>query len=73
MRIALANTRLPTSPDDSVSLATGAVAEAARQGAALICFPECFVPGYRWPDEPAPPPDAAFLARAWSTIADAAR
>ncbi len=73
MRIALANTRLPTSPDDSVGLATAAIAEAGRRGAAIICFPECYVPGYRWPGHPAPPPDAAFLERAWATVAAAAR
>ena len=54
-------------------LATAAIADAGRQGAALICFPECFVPGYRWPGEPAPPPDPAFLERAWAAVAEAAR
>jgi hypothetical protein len=47
VRIALANIRVPTTPDDSVRLATSAVADAGRQGAAAICFQECFVPGYR--------------------------
>src|SRR4051794_32872541 len=73
VRIALANIRVPTTPDDSVRLATAAVADAARRGAAVICFPECFVPGYRWPGQDAPPPDPVFLERAWSTVADAAR
>jgi transposase len=45
VRIALANIRVPTTPDDSVRLATSAVADAGRRGAAVICFPECFVPG----------------------------
>ena len=39
----------------------------------MICFPECFVPGYRWPGQEAPPPDPAFLQRAWAAVADAAR
>ena len=30
-------------------LATAAVAEAGRRDAEVICVPECFVPGYRWP------------------------
>ena len=73
MRIALANIRVPSTPDDSVSLATAAVAEAGRAGAAVICFPECFIPGYRWPGHAAPPPDPAFLERARAAVADAAK
>ncbi len=73
VRIALANVRVPRTPDDSVHLATTAVADASHQGASVICFPECFVPGYRWPGIPAPPPDPAFLERARSAVADAAR
>ena len=73
VRIALANIRVPATPDDSVRLATSAVADAGRRGAAVICFPECFVPGYRWPGQEAPSPDPAFLERAWAAVADAAR
>jgi predicted amidohydrolase len=72
IRIALANVRVPQTRDESVSLATSTVAEAGRRGAAVICFPECFVPGYRWPGTPAPPPDPAFLEGAWAQVADAA-
>jgi predicted amidohydrolase len=72
VRIALANIRVPATPDDSVALATAAVADAGRQGAAVICFPECFVPGYRWPGQAAPPPDTTFLEHAWAAVADAA-
>jgi len=39
----------------------------------VICFPECFVPGYRWPGQEAPSPDPAFLERAWAAVADAAK
>jgi predicted amidohydrolase len=73
VRIALANIRAPATPDESVRLATTAVTDAGRRGAAVICFPECFVPGYRWPHSSAPPPDPAFLENAWSAVADAAR
>ena len=73
IRIALANIRVPATPEDSVRLATSAVADAGCRGAALICFPECFVPGYRWPEARVPPPDPAFLALAWAAVADAAR
>jgi len=71
VRIALANLRIPSSPEESVSIACNAVAEAGRRGAAVLCFPECFVPGYRWRNIVAPPPDPVFLARAWATVADA--
>ena len=73
VRIALANLRVPRTREESVQLATSAVADAGRRGATVICFPECFVPGYRWPDTAAPPPDPAFLERAWADVADAAR
>jgi predicted amidohydrolase len=71
-RIALANVRYPSGPDQSVALAEQAIAQAAVERADLVCFPECFVPGYRAPGKEVPPPDAGFLERAWSTIAAAA-
>lgn len=73
IRIALANLRVPPTPRESVLLAASAVAEAGRQGAMVICFPECFVPGYRWPNTTSAPPDPAFLEGAWAEVADAAR
>lgn len=73
VRIALANVRMPASPDESVRIATAAIAEAGQRDARVICFPECFVPGYRWPGVPSPPPDEAFLKRAWTVVSDAAR
>jgi predicted amidohydrolase len=71
-RIALANIRFPATPDESVTLAEQAIAQASIERAGIICFPECFVPGYRGMGKQVPPPDAAFLERAWSTIAAAA-
>jgi predicted amidohydrolase len=71
-RIALANLRFPATPAESVALAEQAIAEAGLEGAGIICFPECFVPGYRGPGKTVPPPDAAFLERGWSDIAAAA-
>ena len=72
VRIALANLPFPATPDASVALACTAVANAGRAGARIICFPECFVPGYRGLGHAPPPPDAAFLERAWRAIAEAA-
>jgi predicted amidohydrolase len=70
--IALANIRFPATPEESVALAQQAVAQACIEGADLICFPECFVPGYRGPGKKVAPPDPAFLERAWATVAAAA-
>ena len=71
-RIALANLRFPASPEESVTLAEEAIAQAGAQRAGLICFPECFVPGYRAPGKTIPPPDPAFLECAWAAVAAAA-
>src|SRR2546427_5307875 len=71
-RIALANIRFPATPEESVTLAEQAIAQASIERAGLICFPECFIPGYRGLGKSVPPPDPAFLERAWSAIAAAA-
>jgi predicted amidohydrolase len=71
-RIALANIRFPATPEESITLAEHAIARASLEGADIICFPECFVPGYRSPGKPMPLPDAAFLERAWAAVAAAA-
>jgi predicted amidohydrolase len=72
VRIALANLAFPGSPDESVTAAVQAIQEASAAGAAVVCFPECFVPGYRAPGRNVPPQDAAFLERAWAAVAAAA-
>src|SRR5262245_28272281 len=72
VRIALANLPFPASPEESVRAAGRAISQASAEGAGLICFPECFVPGYRGAGKRVPPPDPAFLERAWSEVARAA-
>jgi predicted amidohydrolase len=72
-RIALANIRFPATPEESVALAEQAITRASVESSGLVCFPECFVPGYRGKGKTLPPPDAAFLECAWSVIAGAAR
>lgn len=73
VRIALANLPYPASPDESVLRAVGAIEEAARASALIVCLPESYVPGYRGLGMSPPPPDRAFLADAWASIASAAR
>lgn len=71
-RIALANIRFPESPEKSVDLVRRAITQAAAEKADVVCFPECYVPGYRATGRPVPLVDEAFLERAWSSIAQAA-
>jgi predicted amidohydrolase len=72
VRIALANLPYPESPDASVARAEEAIRQAGGERADLVCFPECYVPGYRTPARPLAPPDAVFLERAWTRVARAA-
>ncbi len=71
-RIGLANMRVPRDPEESVELAERAIARASAEGVGVICFPECFTPGYRRMGKVVPAPDAEFLRRAWEAIAAAA-
>lgn len=70
-RIALAALPFPASPADAVVRAEQAIAAAATAGARVLCFPECYLPGYRDPAQPVPPPDGSFLEQAWTTLAAA--
>lgn len=71
-RIALANTRFPDTPADSVEIARVAVKAAADAGARIVSFPECAVPGYRKAGGSSAPPDATFLQKAWAAVAEVA-
>jgi predicted amidohydrolase len=72
IRVALANIRFPATPLESITLAEQAIDQASEKGARIICFPECFIPGYRAIGKPVQPADPEFLERAWSAIARAA-
>jgi predicted amidohydrolase len=71
-RVALASLPFPASPEASVADATRAVDAAGEAGAGLVCFPECFVPGYRALGRPVPPPTPSFLDAAAASVAAAA-
>lgn len=73
VRIALAALPMPSSPDDAVRRSLAAIAEAGRRRALVVCFPEAYIPGYRYPGRPLPEVDAEFLEDAWRRVADAAR
>lgn len=68
VRIALANIPYATSPEDSVDRAEKAIAQAAKAGAAILCFPEAYIPGYRGETLIRPPADPAFLETAWARL-----
>ncbi len=72
VRVAVANLRFPPTPEESVTLASNAIRQAAVERADLICFPECYVPGYRGFGRVIPAPDPKFLEDAWTRIAAAA-
>ena len=46
MKIALASPPFPRSLDEGLRLLEASVREAAMEGAAIVCFPESFLPGY---------------------------
>ena len=72
VRIALANVAPGATRDDALATSLRAVTDAGASNASVVCFPECYVPGYRTPGSTLPPPDERFLERAWSAIAEAA-
>jgi predicted amidohydrolase len=72
VRIALANLPFPASPDDAVTRAEAAIAEAGRAGALVVAFPENYLPGYRTVSRKMPAPRAAYLEQAWARAATAA-
>jgi len=72
-RIALANLPVPETPDQSVVLVGQAIGQAAVSGAQVICFPECYVPGYRLIGKQSPPPNPEFLEYAYASVAAAAK
>jgi predicted amidohydrolase len=63
MRIALANLAFPTSPADSITSAQAAIRAAEAAQAEVICFPECYVPGYRAPGKNIPHPTSTSSAQ----------
>ena len=73
IRIALANLPRATAAEESVRLTLEAIGEAGARRADVICFPECYVPGYRVGSDRIAPPDGEFLESAWTRAEEAAR
>jgi predicted amidohydrolase len=73
LRIGLASPRVATTREEGLATAGRFLAEAASRGAAIVCFPETFLPGYRGLDFPTPPPDQRAQECALQGVSDLAR
>ncbi|HZE88640.1 MAG TPA: carbon-nitrogen hydrolase family protein [Verrucomicrobiae bacterium] len=73
MIIALASPRVAASLEDGLDRIRRLTADAARQGAEIVCFPEAYLPGLRGQDFEVFPFDQAQQDRALRAVADCAR
>src|SRR5579859_7935785 len=74
-RIGLASPRVAATREEGLATIGRFLAEAKDRGAAIVCFPETYLPGYRGPVFPAapPPPDQAAQERALEGVRALAR
>ena len=73
LRIGLASPRPAATREEGLATMGRFLAEAAARGAAIVCFPETYLPGYR-PDFPnTPPHDQAAQERTLEAVRDLAR
>lgn len=73
MIVALASPRVATSLDEGLDKIRRLLAEAAGQGAAIVCFPEAYLPGLRGQDFDVLPFEPADEARALREVSRQAR
>ena len=73
MIIALASPRIASSLEEGLEKVRWLLAEAAAQGAQIVCFPEAYLPGLRGEDFVVPPFDQTLQQRALGTVAQWAR
>lgn len=73
MKIALASPRVAATVDEALERVRGAIGEAAARGAAVVCFPEAYLPGLRGLDFPVAPFGRAEQERALATVSGWAR
>lgn len=73
MIIALASPRFAGSVDACLAKIEHMIAAAAERKAAIVCFPEAYLPGYRGLDFDVPPFDAAQQEQAMKTVSAWAR
>jgi N-carbamoylputrescine amidase len=73
MIIALASPRVASTLDEGLEKIKGSLAEAAAQGAEIVCFPEAYLPGLRGQDFAALPFDRAQQERVLQAVSQWAR
>jgi predicted amidohydrolase len=73
LRIGLASPRVAATREEGVATVGRFLAEAASRGAAIVCFPETYLPGYRGLGFPTPPADQQAQERALREVCDLAR
>ncbi len=73
MLVALATPRVAFSVEECLEKVRQSLAEAAARGAAVVCFPEAYLPGLRGLDFEVPPFDQAQQERALRAVAEWAR
>jgi len=73
LRIGLASPRAATSREEGLATAERFLAEATARGAAIVCFPETYLPGYRGLDFATPPADQPAQERALRDVCDLTR
>ena len=73
MIIALASPRVASSLDDGLEKIERCLSIASAKGAAIVCFPEAYLPGLRGQDFDVFPFDRATQARALEAVAALAR
>ena len=73
MKIALASPRVASSLEDGLNRADRLIAEASLQGAAIVCFPEAYLPGLRGVDFDVLPYGPAEQEQVLRAVAESAR
>ena len=73
MIIALASPAVATTLDEGLHKVDRSLAEAASQGAEIVCFPEAYIPGLRGQDFEVLPFDQARQAQTMRAVQDMAR
>ena len=73
MIIALAAPRVASTVDEGLDRIRVSLAEAADQGARVVCFPEAYLPGLRGLDFDVPPFDHSLQERAFSRVREFVR